>query len=76
MEYRSPLSLHSIEDQYALELPDRQALSLVNANLAIPVNAALSANILSDGAAALSSARQNAPVSQGAVGAIPVFSTQ
>ena len=47
------------------ELPDREALSLVNANAALPINAALSANVLSDGAVAYSNAQQTAPVSQG-----------
>ena len=30
------------------ELPERAAMSLINANIAAPVNAALAANILSD----------------------------
>jgi hypothetical protein len=30
-------------------LPERAAMSLVNANIAIPVNAAIAANVLSDG---------------------------
>ena len=76
MDHRSALRLQPIEDQYALELPDRDALSLVNANLAIPVNAALATNILSDGAAALSNAQQSAPLAQGTLGANPLFSTQ
>lgn len=46
-------------------LPDRTAMSLVNANLAIPVNLALAANILSDNATAAAIARQTAPIGQG-----------
>jgi hypothetical protein len=46
-------------------LPDRAAMSLVNANLALPVNLALAANILSDNSAALAGAQQVAPITQG-----------
>jgi hypothetical protein len=46
-------------------LPDRAAMSLVNANLAIPVNLALAANVLSDGALAAAGAQQIAPIDQG-----------
>jgi hypothetical protein len=46
------------------ELPERAAMSLVNANLAIPVNVALAANVLSDNAAAIAAATQNAPIDQ------------
>jgi hypothetical protein len=47
------------------ELPDREAMSLVNANLAIPINAAVAANVLSDNATAWADATQTAPISQG-----------
>jgi hypothetical protein len=46
-------------------LPDRAAMSLVNANLAIPINAAIAANILSDGATAEAGAIQDTPIIQG-----------
>ena len=45
-------------------LPERAAMSLINANLAIPVNAAIAANVLSDGSVAYADAVQNAPISQ------------
>ena len=73
MEDRTQLSLDAVETEQALELPTRELLSLVNANLALPINAALSANILSDGAAALSNAQQNAPINQGMVGSNPLL---
>ena len=73
MEDRTQLSLAAVEAEQALELPNRELLSLVNANLALPINAALSANVLSDGAAALSSAQQNAPINQGMVGTNPLL---
>jgi len=47
------------------ELPDREAMSLVNANIAIPVNAAVAANVLSDGAVAYADATQDTPITQG-----------
>ena len=40
-------------------------MSLVNANLAIPVNAAIAANVLSDGAVAYANAQQQTPIDQG-----------
>ena len=53
-------------DALAVEsLPDRAAMSLVNANVAAPINAALALNVLSDGSAALAGAQQTAPIVQG-----------
>jgi hypothetical protein len=46
------------------ELPERAAMSLVNANIAIPVNAAIAANVLSDGAVAYADAVQATPIDQ------------
>jgi hypothetical protein len=45
-------------------LPERAAMSLVNANLAIPINAAVAANVLSDGAIAFADATQDTPIDQ------------
>jgi hypothetical protein len=39
-------------------------MSLVNANLAIPVNVALAANVLSDHATAIAAAQQTTPIDQ------------
>jgi hypothetical protein len=39
-------------------------MSLVNANLALPINLALAANVLSDSSAALANAEQMAPINQ------------
>ena len=53
-------------DQLAGEpLPERAAMSLINANIAIPVNAAIAANVLSDGAVAYADAAQTTPITQG-----------
>ena len=46
------------------ELPDREALSLMNANVTAPVNAAVAANVLSDGAFASANAEQDVDVEQ------------
>ena len=46
------------------ELPERAAMSLINANLAIPVNAAVAANVLSDNSIAYANAQQTAPIIQ------------
>jgi hypothetical protein len=60
-----------IEQQQVSALPNREAMSLVNANLAIPVNLALAANILSDGSIAGAGATQNAPIGQSTGGTLP-----
>jgi hypothetical protein len=54
--------------QHVAELPDRQALSLVNLNAAIPINLGAALNVLSDGSAAVAGAAQNTPINQGALG--------
>lgn len=52
------LSHEELEAQDASELPDREEMSLINANLAIPVNAGIAANVLSDGSSADAGATQ------------------
>ena len=47
------------------ELPDREQMSLVNANLAAPINAAVAANVLSDGSIAAADAQQADQIGQG-----------
>jgi hypothetical protein len=59
------LSARELEAQHVEALPDRAAMSLVNANLAIPVNLGLAANVLSDGAVAAADAQQMTPITQG-----------
>ncbi len=60
----SELSAEEIEQQEIAELPDREAMSLVNANVAVPVNAAVAANVLSDGSTAIADATQDAAIDQ------------
>ena len=45
-------------------LPERAAMSLVNGNIAAPINAALALNVLSDNSVAYASAVQYAPITQ------------
>ena len=59
------LTDEELQAQGGEELPDREAMSLVNANIAIPINAAIAANVLSDGAIAYADAEQSAPIDQG-----------
>ena len=58
------LSNEELEAQAGEELPDREAMSLVNANIAVPVNAAVAANVLSDGSTAWADAQQEADIDQ------------
>jgi len=59
-----PLTREEIEQLAGEELPERAAMSLVNANIAIPINAAVAANVLSDGAIAYADAAQTTPIDQ------------
>jgi hypothetical protein len=62
-EYKT-LTRQELEALAGEPLPDRAAMSLVNANLAIPVNVALAANVLSDDAIAYANAAQTTPIDQ------------
>jgi hypothetical protein len=46
------------------ELPERAAMSLINANVAAPINVALAANVLSDGSVAYANAVQDVDIDQ------------
>jgi hypothetical protein len=46
------------------ELPERAAMSLINANVAAPINAAIAANVLSDHSVAIANAEQNVDITQ------------
>ena len=58
------LSAEELDAQQGEELPDREAMSLINANIAAPVNAAVAANILSDGSVAYANAEQDVEIDQ------------
>ena len=55
--------MDKIEAQVS-QLPDREAMSLVNANIAAPINLALALNVLSDNSVAIAQATQYAPIQQ------------
>jgi hypothetical protein len=59
------LTMSELEGQTVEALPDRAAMSLVNANVAAPINAALALNVASDGSVAYANAQQYAPIVQG-----------
>jgi hypothetical protein len=46
------------------ELPERAAMSLINANVAAPVNVAAALNVLSDDSVAIANAEQTANIDQ------------
>ena len=62
-EYRK-VSKEELDSLAGEALPERAAMSLINANIAIPVNAAVAANVLSDGAIAYANAEQDTPIDQ------------
>ena len=61
---KTELSQEELEAQGAEQLPDREAMSLINANLAAPVNAAVAANVLSDNSVAYANAEQDVDIDQ------------
>jgi hypothetical protein len=58
------LTPEELDAQNAEELPDREEMSLVNANAAVPVNAAVALNALSDGSTAYANAQQTNDITQ------------
>jgi hypothetical protein len=62
-EYRK-LTREELDRLAGEPIPERAAMSLINANLAIPINVALAANVLSDGAIAYADAQQDTPIDQ------------
>ena len=62
-EYRK-LTREELNQIAGEELPERAAMSLINANLAIPINAAVAANVLSDNAIAYANAQQTGDITQ------------
>jgi hypothetical protein len=58
------MSQEELEEHDAEQLPEREEMALVNANIAVPVNAAVAANVLSDDAIAYAEATQDAAIDQ------------
>jgi hypothetical protein len=63
MEFK-PLSRDELDQLAGEELPERAAMSLINANIAIPINAAVAANVLSDNASSVADAAQSGQIGQ------------
>jgi len=59
-----PLTREELNELAGEELPERAAMSLINANVAAPINAAIALNVLSDDSLAYANAEQNATIDQ------------
>jgi predicted peroxiredoxin len=58
------LTREELESLAGEPLPERAAMSLVNANVAAPINAAVALNALSDGSVAVANAQQDVDITQ------------
>ncbi len=58
------LSQEELEAQAGEGLPDREEMSLVDANVAAPVNLAAALNVASEGSTAIADAEQTADIDQ------------
>jgi hypothetical protein len=61
---RDELTAEELRGQNGEELPEREAMSLVDANVAAPVNAAAALNVLSDDSTAVANAQQSTEIAQ------------
>ena len=59
-----PLTREELDGLAGEALPERAAMSLINANVAAPINAALALNVASDGSIAYANAEQTAQITQ------------
>jgi hypothetical protein len=62
-EYRK-LTREELDELAGEALPERAAMSLINANVAAPINLAAALNVLSDNSTAVAQATQTAPITQ------------
>jgi len=62
-EFRS-LTREELNQLAGEELPERAAMSLINANVAAPINAAVALNALSDNSTAYANAVQDVDIDQ------------
>ncbi len=62
-EYKT-LTREELDELAGEPLPERAAMSLINANLAAPINAAVAANVLSDHSIAYANAEQDVDITQ------------
>ena len=61
---KSEVSVEELEAEAGEMLPERQEMSLIDANVAAPVNAAVAANVLSDDSTAIAYAQQDVDIDQ------------
>jgi len=61
---KQALTPEELDEQQGEEMPDREEMSLINANVAAPINAAVALNALSDNSTATANATQTAPITQ------------
>lgn len=61
---KDELTPDELENETGEELPDREAMSLVDLNAAAPVNVAAALNVLSDDSVAYANAEQTADITQ------------
>ena len=59
-----PLSREELDNLAGEPLPERAAMSLINANVAAPINAAVALNVASDDSIAYANAEQNVDIDQ------------
>jgi hypothetical protein len=59
-----PLTREELDALAGEPLPERAAMSLINANVAAPINAALALNVASDGSIAWANATQDVDIDQ------------
>ena len=64
LEDTQGLSLEELEKQGSEEVGEREEMSLINANVAAPVNAAVALNVLSDDSVAYANAEQDVDIDQ------------
>ncbi len=63
LQYK-PLSREELDQLAGEPLPERAAMSLINANVAAPINAAVALNVASDDSIAYANAEQNVDIDQ------------
>jgi len=64
VDKKGELTPEELDQQEAAELPEREAMSLINLNAAAPINAAVAANVLSDNSIAYANAEQTGDITQ------------
>ena len=59
-----PITRDELDELAGEALPERAAMSLINANVAVPVNAAVAANVLTDHSTSTATSAPNGPITQ------------